>query len=107
MSQNKRKYVFYGKEEYLAEFKLRMEFHDLSQSEFLRACVEAVVAKEGLIEDFIEEYKEKKDKGKQKKMRKKIRQERNNAEELVAKLGLDDSEIENIFDIIAQEHPEL
>ena len=29
------------------------------------------------------------------------------SDKYVAKLGLDDSEIENIFDIIAQEHPEL
>jgi hypothetical protein len=107
MAEYKRKFVFYGKEEYLAEFKLRMEYHDLSQSEFLRACVEAVIAKEDLIEDFIEDYKENKGKGKQKKMRKKVRKERHEAEEMVSKLGLDEGEIENIFDIIAQEHPEL
>jgi hypothetical protein len=107
MAEYKRKFVFYGKEEYLAEFKLRMEYHDLSQSEFFRACVEAVIGKEDLIEDFIEDYKDKKDKGKQKNMRKKIRNERKEAEEMVSKLGLDDGEIENIFDIIAQEHPEL
>lgn len=107
MSEYNRKYVFYGKEEYLAEFKLRMEFHDLSQSEFLRACVEAVIAKEDLIEDFIEDYKEKKGAAKQKKMRKKIRKERQVAEEFVSKLSLDDGEIDNIFDIIAQDHPEL
>jgi len=107
MGEFDKKFVFYGKEEYLAEFKLRMEYHDLSMSEFLRACVEAAVGKEDIIEDFIEDYKEKKGKTKQKAARRKIRKERRQAEELVSKLGLDDSEIENIFDIIAQDHPEL
>ena len=58
MSGNKHKFTFYGKEEYLAKFKIRMEYHSMSQSEFFRACVEAVIEKEDLIEEFIESYKE-------------------------------------------------
>ena len=41
----------------------------MSQSEFFRACVEAVIAKEDIIEEFIESYKEEKGKSKQKKAR--------------------------------------
>jgi len=104
---NKHKFTFYGKEEYLAKFKLRMEYHSLSQSEFFRACVEAVIDKEDLIEEFIENYKEEKGTAKQKKARAKIKQERKKAEEMIDKLGLGDDEIDSIFDIIAKEHPEL
>ena len=46
MSEYKKKFTFYGKEEYHAQFKLRMEYHSMSQSEFFRACVEAVIEKE-------------------------------------------------------------
>lgn len=60
MSEYKKKFTFYGKEEYHAQFKLRMEYHSMSQSEFFRACVEAVIDREDIIEDFIEEYKERK-----------------------------------------------
>jgi hypothetical protein len=104
---NKHKFTFYGKEEYLAKFKLRMEYHSLSQSEFFRACVEAVIDKEDIIEEFIESYKEDKGKLKQKKTRTVIKKERQQAEEMINKLGLGDDEIDNIFDIIAKEYPEL
>ena len=107
MANNKHKFTFYGKEEYLAKFKLRMEYHSLSQSEFFRACVEAVIEKEDIIEEFIESYKEEKGKSKQKKAREKIKKERQQAEEMINKLGLGDDEIDNIFDIIAKEYPEL
>ncbi len=107
MSGNKHKFTFYGKEEYLAKFKLRMEYHSMSQSEFFRACVEAVIDKEDLIEEFIENYKEDKGKLKQKKTRANIKKERQQAEDMINKLGLGDEEIDNIFDIIAKEHPEL
>jgi len=79
----------------------------MSQSEFFRACVEAVIDREDIIEDFIEEYKEKKGTAKQKKARSRVRSERKQGEELINKLGLGDDEIDNIFDIIAKEHPEL
>ena len=107
MSGNKHKFKFYGKEEYLAKFKLRMEYHSMSQSEFFRACVEEVIDKEDLIEEFIENYKEDKGKLKQKKTRANIKKERQQAEDMINKLGLGDEEIDNIFDIIAKEHPEL
>ena len=107
MSGNKHKFTFYGKEEYLAKFKLRMEYHSMSQSEFFRACVEAVIDKEDLIEEFIENYKEDKGKLKQKKTRANIKKERQQAEDMINKLGLGDEEIDNIFYIIAKEHPEL
>ena len=79
----------------------------MSQSELFRACVEAVIDREDNIEDFIEEYKEKKGTAKQKKARSRVRSERKQGEELINKLGLGDDEIDNIFDIIAKEHPEL
>ena len=79
----------------------------MSQSEFFRACVEAVIDKEDLIEEFIENYKEDKGKLKQKKTRANIKKERQQAEDMINKLGLGDEEIDNIFDIIAKEHPEL
>ena len=107
MSGNKHKFTFYGKEEYLAKFKIRMEYHSMSQSEFFRACVEAVIEKEDIIEEFIESYKEGKGKLKQKKSRAKVKKERQKALEMIDKLGLGDDEIDSIFDIIAKEHPEL
>ena len=79
----------------------------MSQSEFFRASVEAVIAKEDIIEEFIESYKEEKGKSKQKSARAKVKKERQQAEDMINKLGLGDDEIDNIFDIIAKEHPEL
>ena len=78
----------------------------MTQSEFLRACVEAVVSQDPVMDMFIDHYKE--ENGKQSKaQRAKIKKDQNKSEELLKDFGLGDGDIDDIFDIIAKEHPEI
>jgi len=105
-AKDTKKFTFYAKDELHAKFKVRMQYHSLTQSEFLRACVEAVVEKDAVIEMFIDQYKE--DNSKQSKhQRNKIKDDQEKSEELLNDFGLGDGDIDNIFDIIAKEHPEI
>ena len=59
-----------------------------------------------MMEMFIDHYKE--ETGKQsKKQRSKIQKDQQEGEDLLDTFGLGDGDIDNIFDIIAKEHPEI
>ena len=105
-AKDTKKFTFYAKDELHANFKIRMQFHSLTQSEFLRACVAAAVQKDPIMEMFIEDYKEKNNK-QSKAQRAKIKKEQEDSEELLNDFGIGDGDIDDIFDIIAKEHPEI
>jgi hypothetical protein len=105
-AKDTKKFTFYAKDELHAKFKIRMQHHTLTQSEFLRACVEAIVQKDPMMEMFIDDYKEKNNK-QSKAQRAKIKKENEKSDELLNDFGIGDGDIDNIFDIIAKEHPEI
>jgi hypothetical protein len=105
-AKDTKKFTFYAKDNLHADFKIRMQYHSLSQSEFLRACVQAVVNKDPIMEMFVDDYKEKNDK-QSKNQRAKIKKEQENSEEILNDFGIGEGDIDNIFDIIAKEHPEI
>ena len=105
-AKDTKKFTFYAKDDLHPKFKVRMQFHSLTQSEFLRACVKAVVDKDPVMEMFIDHYKE--ETGKQSKaQRAKITKESEKSEEILKDFGFGDGDIDSIFDIIAKEHPEI
>jgi hypothetical protein len=105
-AKDTKKFTFYAKDALHADFKIRMQYHSLTQSEFLRACVQAVVEKDPVMEMFIAHYKE--IEGKQSKtQREKIKKDQEKSEELLKDFGFVEDEIDDIFDIIAKEHPEI
>ena len=105
-AKDTKKFTFYAKDELHAKFKIRMQHHSMTQSEFLRACVEAVVSQDPVMDMFIDHYKE--ENGKQSKaQRAKIKKDQNKSEELLKDFGLGNGDIDDIFDIIAKEHPEI
>jgi len=105
-AKDTKKFTFYAKDSLHAEFKIRMQHHSLTQSEFLRACVEAAVNKDPVMDLFIQHYKE--ENGKQsKEQRKKMSKELEQSNSILNDFGLGDGDIDSIFDIIAEEHPEI
>lgn len=68
-AKDTKKYTFYAKDTLHADFKIRMQYHNMTQSEFLRACVEAAVNKDPIMDLFIQHYKE--ENGKQSKAQRK------------------------------------
>lgn len=105
-AKDTKKFTFYAKDELHAKFKIRMQHHSMTQSEFLRACVEAVVGKDPMMEMFIDHYKEENNK-QSKEQRKKVKNDQQKSEDLLNDFGLGDGDIDSIFDLIAKEHPEI
>ena len=105
-AKDTKKFTFYAKNDLHAKFKVRMQYHNITQSEFLRACVEAVVNQDPMMEMFIDNYKEENNK-QSKAQRAKIKKDQEKSKELLDQFGLGDGDIDDIFDIIAKEHPEI
>jgi len=105
-AKDTKKFTFYAKDALHADFKLRMQYHSMTQSEFLRACVQAVVEKDPMMEMFIDDHKEKNNK-QSKKQRGQIKKDSEKSEELLNDFGIGEGDIDNIFDLIAKEHPEI
>jgi len=89
-----------------AELKIRLERENLTQSDFFRACITGMSDNDKDLMKFIRRYKEEKSIGR-KRDSKIATKEDNQSEDLMAKFGIKDDELENIFDLIAEEHPEL
>ena len=106
MKEKQKRIIFNDTDIRHAQLKIRLERDGLSQAEFFRAYITAYLEKDQEIIDFISSYKERK--GIQsKRSRKVIKQENQNQDNLMAKFGIKDEELENIFDLIAEEHPDL
>ena len=85
-----------------AQLIIRLRSDGLRQSDFFRHIVSGYVSGDERIQTFVDDIKEQsiKRKEKSKKLRKK-------GSKAMKDLGLNDCEVENIFDLLAQEHPEL
>ena len=89
-----------------ADFKIRLRYDDLTQTSFFRAVAEGYIGRDELLVQFIENYKSQKNlQSKHKK--KKIAKARDERSETIRKFALNELEIDNIYDIAEEEHPDL
>lgn len=102
----KKKIVFDDTDIRHAQLKIRLNHDDLSQAEFFRMLITGYLEKDRLILKYIDMYKENNN-TQSKKKRKKINDDYDVADHLMGKFGIKDEELENIFDLIAEEHPDL
>jgi len=87
--------------------KIRLFYDEIkTQSEFFRNCVESYLDQDPLFVAFLDDYKINK-KVQSKRRVTKSRQLRASGENLLRDLSLTDDDIENIFDILEEELPEL
>jgi hypothetical protein len=89
-----------------AELKVRLHYDDLTQTAFFRAITEAYVNQNELIVEFIENHKQEHSLQSEHK-KKKIAKAINERSEVTKKFALGASEIENIYDLVEKEFPEL
>tara|TARA_R110000824_G_scaffold67882_2_gene175827 strand:+ start:3166 stop:3483 length:318 start_codon:yes stop_codon:yes gene_type:complete len=88
------------------DLKLRIEYDGFGFSEFIRILISAYLTRDERIISLVEEHKEAK--GKQNiKKRADSKKMHEKASENIDTYALDEEEIESIFDMIEQEHPEL
>ena len=87
--------------------KIRLYYDEIkTQSEFFRYCVESYLNQDPLFVAFLDDYKINK-KVQAKHKVNKSRKLREKGEQLMRDLALTDEDIENIFDILEEELPEL
>ena len=103
---NSKKIMFYDTDKRHAELKIRLQHDSLKQSEFFRAVVTAYIEKDELFLEIINEYK-KENKTQSKERIEKSKKSIEKGREVEKKFNLKEDEKENIFDLIAREHPDL
>ena len=87
--------------------KIRLYYDEIkSQSEFFRYCVESYLGQEPLFMAFLDEYKINK-KVQSKRRTTKSRKLRERGGKMLQDLALTSEDVENIFDLLEEELPEL
>lgn len=85
-----------------AKLIVKLRYDGLKQSEFFRHIVSGYINNDPRLDEYVEEFKTQ-----SVKKKKKTRQLKRKGREAVHDLNLHSDEIENIFDILAEEHPDL
>ena len=106
MKDKKKKVIFDDTDVRHAQLKIRLEYDELSQSEFFRSFITGYLEKDQLVMEYIKKYKKHVKKHSLRKL-KRIDKDDEKAVDLLGKFGIKDDELENIFDVIAKEHPDL
>ncbi len=89
-----------------AKLKIRLQHDGLSQAEFFRAFVTGYIEKDGDVLKFINRYKTQ-NKTQAKKTIRTVQKDLESGHQVMEQFGIFDGEIEDIFDLIAEEHPDL
>ena len=100
--KNTKKIVFSDTDHRHAQLLIRLKHDGLKQSEFFRAIVGGYIEGDERLQSYIDDISTL-----SKKRKKSSKALRNNGKELLNDLALNAGEIENIFDILEEEHPEL
>ena len=102
----KKKIVFDDTDVRHAKLKIRLQHEGITQAEFFRALVTGYIEKDTSLVGYIEKYKLK-NKKQSKKFIKQVNEDMEEGQEMMEKFGIADGELEDIFDLIASEHPNL
>ena len=89
-----------------AEMIIRLKHDGLTKTKFFRAILTGYLERDAAIVDFIDRIKEEESLQSKNKI-KKIKQLEKEGKNTKTKFGLDKGDIENIFDMLEKEHPDL
>ena len=89
-----------------AQLKIRLQHDNLTQSEFFRAMITGYLEKNATLLEYIQHYKEANQK-QSKRSIKRVSKDTQKGKSKMEQFGLIEGELENIFDLIASEHPDL
>jgi hypothetical protein len=101
----KKKIVFYDSDKRYADLKIRLGHDGLSQAKFFRGILTGYLSQDPDILNFVDKLKAASSVNK-----KRIKEDRRlikDGEEAAGKFSLGNQEIENIFDILEKENPNL
>ena len=94
--------VFTENEHRHAKLVLKLKHDGFKQSQFFRAIITAYINDDPLLQQFVDEVKDQSP-----RLKRKSRRLRDAGEQALKVLGFNDGDIDNIFDLIEQEHPDL
>lgn len=100
--KNDKRIVFTDTDHRHAQLLVRLRTDGLKQSHFFRSLITGYIDQDERIVSFINDINTQSSKRKKKSNRL-----RSSGKELMEASGFSDDQIENIFDLIAEEHPEL
>jgi hypothetical protein len=100
--KNNKRIVFTANDHQHAKLLLRLKHDGLKQSQFFRCLIEGYVSGDERINNFIAEKSTHSQKRKAKSANLSKR-----GQSALSDLGLNEGEVDNIFDILEQEHPDL
>ena len=103
---DRKKMMFWESPKRQADLRVRLQYDGFTQSHFFRAIITGYLDKDENLLKYLDDYKAKNTSqgiSKRKMINKNIKEGR----EVSKSFALNDNEIEDIFDIIAEEFPEL
>ena len=89
-----------------ADLKIRLHYDGLRQGEFFRSLTMGYLERDEDLMKFLEKVKKKISRYSKSK-RNKIKKSDEKRKETIRQFALDDNDIESIFDLLEEEHPEL
>jgi len=105
--QNKEKrVVFTDTDGRHAQLRIRLQHDGITQADFFRAMITGYLENDEKIIKYLANYKEKHD-IQNKKKRARVVEDIQEGQHLLEKFGIKDDELEGIFDMIAEEYPDL
>ena len=106
MTERKTKIMFTVTERTKADFKLQLQYDSLTQVKFFRSIMEGYINKDPDLMTYINRFK-KQNSVQNNTQRNKTITNIKKASDTKNKFALGDDEVENIFDILEKEHPDL
>ena len=101
-----KKITFYDSDKRHADLRIRLQYEGMKQSEFFRAVVTAYLEKNEHFMAFLDQYMSDNELRSENK-RKKVKKANKKEKEVKSKFALDEGEIDSIFDLLEEEHPDL
>jgi hypothetical protein len=103
---NKKKVIFDDTDVRHARLKIRLEYDGLSQAEFFRSLITGYLENDKSVMDYITRYKNDNKKLSKRNLKYQAK-DAEAADDLLGQFGIGDEELENIFDVIAKNNPDL
>lgn len=104
--EDRKKMMFWESPKRQADLRIRLQLDGFTQSHFFRSIITGYLENNEHIVKYLDEYKSKNQlQGLEKRRR--IKKDLREQENIKKQFALNDNDIEDIFDIIAEEFPEL
>ena len=101
------KISFYDTEKRKVDLKIKLHYDGLTQADFFRAIVTAYLEEEENLYAWLNKFKEMNSKIKNSNIRTQAEKSDYEAKQITKKFGITEKEIEDMFDLMEEEHPEL